>query len=29
MNVPDSIQFVELFHLIFLDLLGRKIDKRK
>jgi predicted nucleotidyltransferase component of viral defense system len=28
MNAPDSIQFVELFHLIFLDLLGRKIDKR-
>ena len=28
MNTLDSIQFVELFHLIFLDLLGRKIDKR-
>ncbi len=28
MNTHDSIQAVELFHLIFLDLLGRKIDKR-
>ncbi|MFA6291009.1 MAG: nucleotidyl transferase AbiEii/AbiGii toxin family protein [Victivallales bacterium] len=28
MNTLDSIQYVELFHLIFLDLLGRKLDKR-
>ena len=24
----DDRQFVELFHLLFLDLLGRKLDKR-
>lgn len=28
MHSYDSMQWVELFHLIFLDLLGRKLDKR-
>ncbi len=28
MTSYDSMQYVELFHLIFLDMLGRKLDKR-
>lgn len=28
MNIRDARQTVELFHLLFLDMLGRKLDKR-
>jgi predicted nucleotidyltransferase component of viral defense system len=28
MNAYDPMQYVELFHLLFLDMLGRKLDKR-
>lgn len=28
MNAQDTLKLVELFHLLFLDVFGRKVDKR-